>query len=131
MIEVFQSGGVMMWPMLAVTVGIFVLVVRAAILIGQGEADPRIDSALAGILFWGGIAAVLGLLGTTVGLVQVGRVVARFETVSTAMLSDGLAVTLVTTIFGLLVLLVAGLSWFSLRHWRSGPPRPAGVPSAR
>lgn len=118
MVEMFRSGGVMMWPMLVVAIGILVLAARAATLLAR--ADPPAAEAerrLSAILFWAGMSVVLGVLGTVVGFVQIGQAVMLAESVEQSTIWGGVAVALVTLIFGLLILLVALLLWFGLKQW--------------
>ena len=100
---------------------------RAAILLGRpGARDPDVDGTLRAILFWGVMSVVLGLLGTTVGLVQMSEAIVRANRmVEPTTLVGGFGVSLITSIFGLLIFLVAALLWFSLRHWHlRGAMRP-------
>jgi biopolymer transport protein ExbB/TolQ len=123
--EAFLSGGFLMWPLLVIAVAVLFLGARAAILL-RGEApDEAVESRLRALLFWGAMSVVLGLLGTTIGIVQVTQAIAMAGAVSPSLLSGGLAVSLVTFIFGLLIFLLSAILWFSLRQWRlrAAPPR--------
>jgi biopolymer transport protein ExbB/TolQ len=120
MIETFQSGGVMMWPMLAIALGVAFLAARAAYQLGWGNTAPGlVERSLQSLLFWGAVGLVLGVLGTVVGLVQMAQAIARVggPVLSPATLGDGFGVTLITMIFGLLLLLAALILWFGLRQW--------------
>lgn len=118
MIDAFSSGGVLMWPMLAVALGILGLVVRAGARIGRGEGPtPEVDRGLQAILFWGVTAVLLGVLGTVVGLVIMTRAITLAGAVEAPLVWGGVGVSLVTLIFGLLIFLFASLAWFTLRQW--------------
>jgi biopolymer transport protein ExbB/TolQ len=120
--EIFWSGGFMMWPLLMVGVGVLFLGIRGAWRMSRASvALPEMDGTLQSILFWGVVAVVLGLLGTVVGLVQMAQAIARFANngVTAATVGGGFSVSLITLIFGLLILLVSMLSWYSLRQWAS------------
>lgn len=117
MSEWFRAGGVMMWPIL----GTAVLVLGAAVQEGWklrkgpgrngAEAEPGV------VLAWGGLGAVLGILGTLVGWVVMANVVQRVTVrggVQPALLWGGLKVSLVTSIFGFTVLGMSLLLWFVL-----------------
>lgn len=118
MVEMFRSGGVMMWPMLLVTVGILVLAARAAALLARAEPSAaEAERRLNAILFWAGMSVVLGVLGTVVGFVQIGQAVMLAGAVEQSTIWGGVAVALVTLIFGLLTLLVALLLWYGLKQW--------------
>ncbi len=134
--EMFLKGGIMMWPLLAVGVGILVLAVRAAVRLraaGRPESrdgeDPRlvrgepsrlpanVDRSLQAILFWGAMAVLLGLLGTVVGVVVMTQAIALAGSVEPPLVWSGVGVSLVTLVFGLLVFLLAAFAWFGLRQW--------------
>lgn len=116
MLEAFSRGGIMMWPMLAVAIGILVLAVRAAArLHGGGPTD--VDRWLQAILFWGAMAVLLGLLGTVVGVVVMAQAISLAGSVEPPLVWSGFAVSLITLVFGLLIFLFAAFAWFGLRQW--------------
>lgn len=79
---------------------------------GSGRATA--ESAADGVLFWGSFAFIAGLLGTIVGIYQAARAVEAAGAVSTSVLWGGFKMTLITTQFGLIVLLLSALLWFGL-----------------
>ncbi len=89
------------------------------------RADPahagRLRGSIDAILFWGGVAAVLGFLGQWVGLYKATQAVAELGLSPVCAENParcyaiGFAESLTTTIFGLTVLLLASLVWFALR----------------
>lgn len=117
MIELFQSGGVMMWPILVCALLVLVLTVRATLALrGEGSDHPAAAlSTVDAVLFWGGLGAVLGMLGTVVGIAQMAWVLERFEGLSASTIWSGFRVTLTTSIAGTLILVVALLLWMGLR----------------
>lgn len=118
MLNAFESGGALMWPLALIAVGIIVLAGRTAWLLRRGSSREA-EGTLQAILFWGVIGAVLGFLGTIVGIVQITRVVSLAGSVEAPLVWGGFGVALVTLIFGLLILLVAALLWFVLRMSRN------------
>lgn len=117
MMEMFRDGGVMMWPMLIVALGIGWTALRTAARLRREPAGEAVRRGLLTILFWGGIAVLLGALGTVVGLVVTAQVVARVPEIEPALVWGGIGVTLITLIFGLLIFLAAALVWFALSAW--------------
>ncbi len=118
MIETFRSGGIMMWPMLAVALGVGWLAVRTGLRLRQGREAPEVARrGLQAILFWGVMAVVLGALGTVVGLVLATRAIALAGAVEPSLVWGGVGVSLVTLVFGLLIFLFAALVWFPLYRW--------------
>lgn len=138
MSEFFASGGVMMWPILAVALGVLWIAVRTGVRLAgagsgpggstpEGATAPEVARGLQGILFWGAMAVVLGFLGTTVGVVVMARAVALAGAVEAPLIWGGVGVALVTLAFGLAVFLLAALLWFLLRSWEArvqGAPQP-------
>lgn len=117
MIDWFIDGGLIMWPLLAVALGVIALSVRAALALrtpGTSGEAPRLTS----ILFWGSVALLLGALGTVVGLMVAARHIAAAGGASAALIWSGVGVTLTTLVFGILIFLLAGLLWLGLDAWR-------------
>ena len=125
MIEAFRNGGVMMWPMLIVALGIAWTAVRTFTRAGEDPAGEDVRRGMQSVLFWGGIAVLLGLLGTVVGLVFTAQAAARVPDAPASLIWGGVGVTLITLIFGLLIFLFAALAWFGLDAWSARRMRAA------
>jgi hypothetical protein len=118
MTEAFLSGGVMMWPILAVGLGVAWLAVRTALRIrGGGSGRGEVARGLQALLFWGAMAVVLGVLGMATGLVIMAQAVRAAGEVDAPLVWGGLSVTLVPVLFALVVFLFAATAWFFLREW--------------
>jgi len=100
LIELFEDMGVIRWPMLGAALFLGYQIVRASLQAGGSEAAGGTMTRHA-ILGWGVLGALLGVLGTVVGLVVVARSVAVAGEVPPALLGGGLQVALTSTIFGL------------------------------
>jgi biopolymer transport protein ExbB/TolQ len=129
MYHAFASGGIVMWPLLAVGIGVLVLAARAAWLIHRGERPAaEAESTIQAILFWGVMSVLLGVLGTTIGIIQMAQAVGLAGGVEAPLLWGGFGVALVTLLFGLLIFVVSLPLWFGLRQWAArrlrGDPRP-------
>jgi biopolymer transport protein ExbB/TolQ len=115
MIETFLGGGVMMWPLAAIAAGVLVMGGRALWLLRDGETAGReAETLVQAILFWGAMGLVLGLLGTVVGLIQISQVLARFAGVGAPTIWEGVGLSLLPLVFGIMIAAVAALLWFSL-----------------
>ena len=114
MIQAFRDGGVMMWPMLVVALGIVWTALRTWTRMHQDAASDDVRRGTLSVLFWGGMAALLGLLGTVVGLVVAAQAIARAPEAPASLIWSGVGVTLITLIFGLVIFLFASLAWFGL-----------------
>ncbi len=118
MMEVFRTGGVVMWPMLAVAVGIAGLVLGTAVRIWRRSSPEASERSLQAVLFWGIMSVVLGAIGTVGGLVIMTQAIALAGAVEAPLLWGGVSVSLVPLIAGLTLFLVSAVSWFALRAWR-------------
>ncbi len=116
-------AGPFIFPLILLALVIAILAVVNALRLSGAEA-ARVEGlrgSVDSILFWGGFAAVLGLLGQFSGLYRAGRALADKGMAATCAEAPercyamGFAESLTTTMFGFTVLLVAGLLWFVLR----------------
>lgn len=117
MIDWFINGGLIMWPLVAVALGVIALAFRAAVAL-RAPATSGDAPRLTPILFWGGVALLLGTLGTVVGLMVAARNIAAAGGASAALIWSGVGVTLTSLVFGILIFLLAGLLWLPLDTWR-------------
>lgn len=116
MIEWFMEGGFFMWPILGADLASLALAVDAGRkLAGGTTGDPGLRAEIDAVLFWGGFAALLGLIGTLGGVAQMARYVEGAGQVSARVAWSGIRVALITTVFGLMALGVSLLAWFGLR----------------
>lgn len=123
--EWFRQGGYIMWPVLLAAIAAAVLAVRSwlGLRATRAQADPVLETRIDAVLFWGGWAAVVGVLGTLVGIAMAARAIERIGRVSESLVWGGIRVALIPTVFGLLVLIVALVVWFALRvAYRRGMP---------
>lgn len=116
MIDWFVSGGFFMWFVLgAGLAGLFLAVDAGRRLSSATTASSRLRAEIDGVLFWGGFASVLGLIGTLGGVVVMARSLERAGGASAAVVWGGLRVALIPTAFGLGVLALSLLAWYGLR----------------
>ncbi len=84
---------------------------------GSFVAGPEWDASVNGILFWGVFAAVLGLLGQTVGIYIALTAIRAATDVAPWIVVEGFMVSFTPTLLGLLILTVASLVWYGLKSW--------------
>jgi biopolymer transport protein ExbB/TolQ len=115
--DLFLSGGILMYPLLVIALGVVLLAARAGWLLRRAERPAaELDQRLQAIVFWGGMSVVLGLLGTSLGLAQMAHAVRLAGAVEPPLLWTGFAMALVTLVFGLSIFALALLLWFPLRQ---------------
>lgn len=117
MTQLFMEGGFVMLPILLIVVVLFGLTVRTLweLVVRGGTNAALVQNGLDGLLFWGGFAVILGLLGSVVGYNKSMSAVVARGVANPKFIWLGTAEGMVSTIAGLLVLAVAGLAWFGLR----------------
>lgn len=117
MFEIFRISGP--WGVL-----IGLLIVMNLVLLGwtsvhimKGEevSVSKLPNRINAILFWGIFGAVAGLLGQANGIYLSLRAIGRATEISPAVIMEGAAVSFLTTIMGLLLLLGSALAWMALR----------------
>jgi hypothetical protein len=121
MFRVIASCGIMLWPMLVLAVVVLVLIVVNTVRLARGRPVAHVQSSINAVLFWGVVTTILGFIGQWMGLYKVVGVV--FEVaprlgINPRAVGIGFAESLRTSIFGVAILLVAGVSWFLLSAWR-------------
>ncbi len=108
----FAEMGVMRWPLLVAMVFMFVQIARAAWQILGGKGSDAMT--LHAVLVWGALCALLGVLGTVVGMSFAAGAIEAAATSSPALIWGGMRVALTTTVFGFILLTLAILAWLGL-----------------
>ena len=119
MFTLFLQGGFYMWPLLLFAIIILVLSIKKIIdLFFKPEISHlKLESGINSILFWGGMSVLIGYLGHFHGLYLAMQAISRASDISPAIVAMGYGVSLITVLFGLVILLFSSLTWFVLR-WR-------------
>jgi biopolymer transport protein ExbB/TolQ len=76
-----------------------------------------LENGINSILFWGAMSVLIGFLGHYHGMYLAMQQISRASEISPAVIAEGYGVSLITVLFGLLILLFSALVWFVLR-WR-------------
>lgn len=118
LIRISGPTGIVHVLLAIVIVGLAAL--RARELAG-GSFNPGAEwnASLNSVLFWGGFAAVLGLLGQTVGIYVALTEIRRATEVAPWIVVEGFMVSFTPTLIGLAILSGAALIWYALRTWAS------------
>ncbi len=97
------------------------LALWSAIKLFRPHATPDLHTKawLDAILFWGGFATISGLLGTLVGFTIATQSVEAAGEVNVTLMWGGIKVSMLGSLFGVLILAFAALLWFVLQlRWR-------------
>ena len=119
--ELFMMGGYMMYPLTFTCIVIFALASYSTVQLFRPSAwaDLRTKAFVDAILFWGGFASIIGVLGTLIGGVVTAQYVESAGGVSTALAWGAIKASLLTSSFGVLILAGSALGWFALQlRWR-------------
>ena len=119
--ELFMMGGYMMYPLTFTCIVIFALASYSTVQLFRPSAwaDLRTKAFVDAILFWGGFASIIGVLGTLIGVVVTAQYVESAGGVSTAHAWGAIKASLLTSSFGVLILAGSALGWFALQlRWR-------------
>lgn len=103
----------------------FVLIVVslfAAVFIAKNKDDEenKIKNLLSYIKNIGLFGLVFGIFGQLIGLYMAFDTIQDIGNISPAMLAGGLKVSMITTLYGMVIFLFANLFWFGLKLFRSG-----------
>ncbi len=107
MIELFQMGGMLFMSILTIELGVVVFFIAKSIINNENNTS-KIKSA-------GLLAAITGILGQLIGLFDAFEAIQHVGTVSPAVLAAGLKVSMITTMYGIIIYLIAVLASLILK----------------
>ncbi len=127
-IQIFMQGGILMFPLLLISLVLLGIIIRATwhLLVDGGTDTAAVENCLDGLLFWGSFAVIIGVLGSAIGYHRAMSAITAYGVVNPRAVWIGTAEGMVSTIAGLLVVVIAGMAWFLLR-WRYLSLRRVGV----
>jgi hypothetical protein len=113
----FQEMGFIAYPLAIVSVFLVIEIARAtdAVLADRGASASATSARIHPVLLWGVLAAVLGVLGTVIGVYQAAEAISRAGTATPTLVWSGIKVTLGSTIVGMLLLGIASVGWLGLQ----------------
>jgi hypothetical protein len=118
--ELFYMGGPLFMGILTVLLVILLAVtVYFVMLIGSGKAAGKINfpHRLGYIKAIGLFIFITGILGQLVGLVEAFKAIEQVGDISPSIMAGGLKVSMITTLYGMLIYLISILIWFVLDLW--------------
>jgi len=118
---IWTAMGFARWPLAFSLVVVLSLALFSAYRLFRPEAAPdlRTKAFVDAILFWGAFAVIWGVLGTLIGITIAAQAIEAAGAVSTTLVWGGIKVALLTSLFGMLILVIAALIWFGLQlRWR-------------
>ena len=121
MMMIWNDIGFIRWPLtfsLMAVVGLALM--SAATLFGRNARAGLVAKTwVDAILFWGGFAAISGMLGSIIGVIVGFQSIERAGEVEATLVAGGIKVALLSSGMGVLILGFAALLWFTLQfRWR-------------
>ena len=106
-------------PLTALAVVVVLLAGRKAVdlFINMDQPPAALKRGLNTIVHLGGFSFALGVFAQAIGLYQALNAIEAAGDVSPALVMGGLKVSMITTVYGLGIFIVAAILWFGL-HWR-------------
>lgn len=115
MIRFFMEAGPLIFPVLILALVVVILtLVNLVMLAGRWRLDRR-RRGIDAILFWGGVAAILGFMGQWLGFHRMAAAIVERGVVNPSAVVYGLSESLLTPVAGMFVLVAAAFLWFFLR----------------
>ena len=116
--------GVTGYPLLVIAILIVWSALRVGLDLRRERSVPPTRAGVNAILYWGVLAALVGVLGTMVGFSQVAGFIAGASQISPSLVWGGVKVALSTAIAGFTLLTLAGLIWLPLQAIRERREQP-------
>lgn len=114
--DLFNMGGSLFMGVLTLLLLVLIIIaVRNALLLLNN--NPVTDRQLSMLKSVGLFAMVFGVLGQLLGLYSAFEMIEQVGAISQGMLAGGLKVSSITTIYGLIIYLLAYLIWFGESTW--------------
>jgi len=116
MFELFSQGGPLFMGIL--TLILLSLIVVFVISIAQRGDEKQLNQSVHWLKSIGTLGLVTGILGQLIGLFSAFAHLETVESISTDMLVGGLKVSLITTLYGMLIYIVHLFFVMVLRRWQ-------------
>lgn len=120
MANLFYTGGPLFMGILTLLLVILLAIsVYFLISIASGKAVERNNfrHQLTYIRSAGLFTMITGILGQLIGLLEAFKAIERVGDISPALLAGGLKISMITTLYGILIYLFSILIWFLLDLW--------------
>lgn len=120
MANLFYMGGPLFMGILTILfLGVLAISVYFIITIASGRATEKKNfrHQLSYVKSAGLFTMITGILGQLIGLLEAFRAIERVGDISPAILAGGLKVSMITTLYGIIVYLLSILIWFMLDLW--------------
>ena len=116
--ELYAAGGVFMTPITLIGIGAVLLMIKGSIdlFVNKEPAGAKRRSLVNGVLQLGLLAFFVGILSQAIGLIQAFQVIEQMGPVSPQLLAGGLKVSMIASVYGLIILIVSFIGWMVLKY---------------
>ena len=118
MFDYLIEGGVLFMGMLSIVLLVILILtvsVSVPIITNKVTNEAKIIFRLGYIKSLGLFGLVLGMLGQFIGLFEAFKIIETGMKISPSFLAGGLRVSSITSIYGMIIFLIAYLIWFTLK----------------
>ena len=119
--QLWTDVGFIRWPLtFSVMAVIGLALMSASTLFGRNATAGLVAKTwVDAILFWGGFAAISGVLGSIIGVILAFQSIEAAGEMVPTLMAGGIKVALLSSFFGVMILAFAALLWFALQfRWR-------------
>jgi len=122
MLDLFYQGGVFMPILTLLFLAILAMAVYRGIQITKGEVDfaTTFRHQLTHIKSMGLFTLIFGIFGQLMGLYQAFSFIETAGAISPALLASGLKVSIISTLYGIIIFLISYLAWLGLDYYLAG-----------
>ncbi len=113
----YEGGPLFMTMIYALWILVLILAIRWIYIYVKGQSTTeKLRRQNNSILFAGSFGFLLGIFGQAIGLYGAFQAIYTAGDISPALIAGGLRVSMLTTLYGLALLLVSWLIWLTFRH---------------
>ena len=118
MFDLFSAGGVFMTPLTVLGIGALLLASKkiSDVYVNAEEPASKHRATVNAVLQLGILSFFLGVLSQAIGLIQAFQAIEQMGAVSPQMLAGGLKVSMIASVYGLLILIITFIAWSALKH---------------
>ncbi|MBN1924687.1 MAG: MotA/TolQ/ExbB proton channel family protein [Prolixibacteraceae bacterium] len=114
MFDFLRTGGIL--GMTLITIFALIVLILAVVVAYDVYAKKNYSGkGLAGILFFGSLAPLMGIIWQMLGMMQAFKAIQEAADISLGIVMGGLKVSMLAPLYGFFVLLFSALIWFVLR----------------
>lgn len=81
----------------------------------QKSSKPMEKGLINTIIFLGSLGFIWGMLGQIIGFMQIADVIHEYGDIAPSIIAGGIKVSMLTTAYGTILLLISGIIWFTLK----------------